>query len=632
MFLTRPICGVLVCALAGAAWAQEPREEIVVTATRFRAVNPDLPIGVEVIRRDEIIQSSARSLPELLARRAGIHMRDTSGAPDTQLDLRGFGVTGNQNMVVLLDGQRLSEIELVSPKWSAIPLAAIERIEIMRGGGAVLYGGGATGGVIHVVTRTPKTNSAYLGAALGNYATRELKAGVSGAGALAFGIHANHFESDNYRHNNAVQQRNLEADLRGEVGSGQWWLKLGADDQKLRLPGARTEAQLSSDRRGTATPLNHSTRRGQHLDAGFALPFGAHELRVDLGYRERVASAFFAPGFRLHTDVDKRSVAPRLKIAHELFGKSSLVVGFDWEEWDYDSVNTFGATQAEQAQRAVYAQNTSELRPTTRLTLGARAQQSRVRVGTALQTRTPNAWELALSEQMTPQTRVYGRVGRSFRIATVDENMFQPALLEPQTANDKELGIIFENPSWNARAALYRIDLKNEIAFVPSAPPFGNNINLPPTRRQGIELEARWRALPSLDLSANYTYAQAEFRSGTIGGVNLAGNEVPLVPKHSAGLGALWRIGPKTRLAADLQYVGSQRYDNDQANTFGRKMPAYTIADFKLTHEIDRWLLAASVKNAFNERYYSYGIATGTTFSAYPAALRSVLVSAEYRF
>lgn len=632
MFAMRPICGVLLCALAGAAWAQEPREEIVVTATRFQAVNPDLPIGVEVIRRDELTQSSARSLPELLARRAGIHTRDSSGAPDTQLDLRGFGATGNQNMVVLLDGQRLSEIELVSPKWSAIPLAAIERIEIMRGGGAVLYGGGATGGVINIVTRTPKTSSGYVGAALGSYATRELKAGFSGAGALAFGVHANHFESDNYRDNNAVRQRNIEADLRGAFGSGQWWVKLGADDQKMRLPGARTEAQLSSDRRGTSTPLNHSTRRGDHFDTGFAMPFGAHELRVDFGYRERVASAFFAPGFSLHTEVDKRSVAPRLKIAHQLLGQSNLVLGLDWEDWDYDSVNTFGATQAEQTQRAIYAQNTTQLRPTTRLTLGGRVQQSRVRVGAESQTRTPSAWELALSEQLTPQTRVYGRVGRSFRIATVDENVFQPALLEPQTAIDKELGVMFENPGWNARAALYRIDLKNEIAFIPSAPPFGNNINLPPTRRQGIELEGRWRALPALELSANYTYAEAEFRSGTVGGVNLAGNEVPLVPKHSAGLGALWRIGPKTRLAADLQYVGSQRYDNDQANTFGRKMPAYTVADFKLTHEIDRWLLAASVKNAFNERYYSYGIATGTTFSAYPAALRSILVSAEYRF
>lgn len=632
MFATRPIGGVLLFALCGAAAAEPPREEIVVTATRFQAVNPDLPIGVEVIRRDELAQSSARSLPELLARRAGIHTRDSSGAPDTQLDLRGFGVTGNQNMVVLLDGQRLSEIELVSPKWSAIPLAAIERIEIMRGGGAVLYGGGATGGVVNIVTRDPKATSAYVGAALGSYATRELKAGFSGAGALKFGVHANHYEADNYRANNAVQQRNIEADLRGEIGGGQWWLKLGADDQKLRLPGARTEAQLSSDRRGTSTPLNHSTRRGEHFDAGFAMPFGAHEARIDVGYRERVASAFFAPGFSLNTDVDKRSVAPRLKIAHGLLGKSSLVVGLDWEDWDYASVTTFGATRAEQTQRAVYAQNTTELRPTTRLALGARAQQSRVKVGADSQTRSPSAWELALSEQLTAQTRVYGRVGRSFRIATVDENVFQPTLLEPQTAIDKELGLVFENRGWNARAALYRIDLKNEIAFIPSAPPFGNNINLPPTRRQGIELEARWHALPALDLSANYTYAQAEFRSGTVGGVNLAGNEVPLVPKHSAGIGALWRIGPKTRLAADLQYVGSQRYDNDQANTFGRKMPAYTIADFKLTHEIDRWLLAASIKNAFNERYYSYGIASGTTFSAYPAALRSVLVSAEYRF
>ena len=61
----------------------------------------------------------------------------------------------HQNLVVLLDGQRLNENELTGIKWSSIPINSIERIEIMRGAGAVLYGAGATGGVINIITRTP---------------------------------------------------------------------------------------------------------------------------------------------------------------------------------------------------------------------------------------------------------------------------------------------------------------------------------------------------------------------------------------------------------------------------------------------------------------------------------------------
>lgn len=627
-------CGVALSAALSAAFADQ-RDEIVVTATRFRAVNHNLPIGVEIVSRGEIESSTARTLPELLANRAGIHTRDTSGSPDTQIDLRGFGVTGNQNTLVLLDGQRLSEIELVSPKWSAIPLAAVERIEIVRGAGAVLYGGGATGGVINIITRSPQNTprQGYAGIGIGSYATRELKAGfIGGNEQLGMGVHANEFESDNYRANNEIRQRNIETDLRGSIGSTRWSIKLGADDQKLRLPGSRSEAQLARDRRGTATPLNHSTRRGEHINVGIGHSFAAAELNLDIAYRERVASGFFAPGFALNTAVETRSVSPRLRVPHKLFGADgSLIVGVDWDDWDYDSKNTFGRTLGQQTNRAVYLQNSSQVTAATRLSVGARAQQTRNELDTLSQTRSVRAWELAFGHAFTPTANVFGRIGRSFRFATMDENVFQPILLEPQTSHDQELGLEYKTGRLQARAALYRIRLDNELAFVPSAPPFGANINLPPTSRRGVELESRWSVNSDLVVSANYTYAQAKFRSGTIGGVDLAGKDVPLVPRHAAGLGIDWRFAPATHLIADVQYVGAQRFDNDQANVF-RKMPAYEVVNLKLTHEVRNWLLAASVKNMLNEKYFSYGILSGASYSAYPAAERSYFVSAEYRF
>lgn len=638
-FMNRSTClsaGSLLLGLVIApAFAATERDEIVVTATRFRTINHALPIGVDIVSRGEIEGSTARTLPELLANRAGIHTRDTSGSPDTQIDLRGFGVTGNQNVLVLLDGQRLSEIELVSPKWSAIPLAAIERIEIVRGAGAVLYGGGASGGVINIITRSPQNapGEAYAGVGFGSYATRELKAGfVGGTSGLGIGVHVNQFDSDNYRENNDLRQRNFEADMRGSFGATRWALKLGADDQKLRLPGARTEAQLASDRRGTSTPLNHSTRRGERVNLGVNHMLGANELNLDIGYRERVASAFFAPGFALNTAVETLSLSPRLRVPHRLLGASgSLIVGLDWDDWDYDSKNTFGRTMAEQRNRALYLQNSSQLTSATRLTVGARVQQTRNEVGTLEQSRSVRVGEVALGHALTPSASIYGRIGRSFRFATIDENNFRPTLLEPQTSRDHEFGIEYKTKAVQARAAIYGMRLANELAFIPSAPPFGANVNLPPTLRRGVELEGRWNATSALLLSANYTYAQARFRSGTFGGVNLAGKDVPLVPRQAAGLGFDWRFAPATHLIADIQYVGAQRFDNDQANTF-RKMPTYELVNLKLTHEMRHWLLTASVKNLFNEKYFSYGIVSGASYSAYPAAERAYFLSAEYRF
>ena len=74
-------------------------------------------------------------------------------------------------------------------------------------------------------------------------------------------------------------------------------------------------------------------------------------------------------------------------------------------------------------------------------------------------------------------------------------------------------------------------------------------------------------------------------------------------------------------------------FDNDEANTFSRKMPSYTLADLKLTHETRGWLVSASVRNIFNEKYFSYGVFTGfPAFSAYPAPERSVFVSAQFTY
>ena len=82
----------------------------------------------------------------------------TSGGKNgagTSVDLRGFGATASSNTLVLLNGRRLNDIDLSGVDLSAIPRDSIERIEITRGNsGAVLYGDGAVGGVINIITKT----------------------------------------------------------------------------------------------------------------------------------------------------------------------------------------------------------------------------------------------------------------------------------------------------------------------------------------------------------------------------------------------------------------------------------------------------------------------------------------------
>jgi iron complex outermembrane receptor protein len=254
-----------------------------------------------------------------------------------------------------------------------------------------------------------------------------------------------------------------------------------------------------------------------------------------------------------------------------------------------------------------------------------------------------HAYDVGVRQPLGSALSLYGKFGRSFRIATVDEifNQFGgPAfdsiinLLEPQTAHTGELGVEYKQGTIRARASIYRTNLNNEIGFIIINPfVFFANLNLPPTRRQGAEFEGSWSPIDKLDLFASYTFSDARFRKGTFGGVDVSDNTIPLVPRHAASATSTLRITTKTRLSATINYVGKQVYDNDQANGFFRRMPDYVTVDLKFAHQMAHWLLSFSVNNLFDEKYYSYGIrnSAGTSFSALPARKRNFWFTINYQ-
>ncbi len=129
-------------------------EEVVVTATMIEEPIREIPKNVTVITREDIEQASSNNVVDLLAREANLNLLSFFGTDKrASVDIRGFGATGVSNVVVMVDGFRLNPPDLAGPDFSSVPLDQIERIEIVRGGGSVLYGDGAVGGVINIITK-----------------------------------------------------------------------------------------------------------------------------------------------------------------------------------------------------------------------------------------------------------------------------------------------------------------------------------------------------------------------------------------------------------------------------------------------------------------------------------------------
>ncbi|MGB5427625.1 MAG: TonB-dependent receptor [Gammaproteobacteria bacterium] len=658
-------------------------ENILVTATRLDQANTRARGNTTIITATDIENSTARTLPELLGREAGVLGRSLFGNNGTgsTVDIRGFGAAATQNTLILLDGRRLNDVDLSSVNFGTIPLQSIERIEITRNSGAVLYGDGAVGGAINIITRQPEKagTSAFIKAGLGNLDTRQLDAHVShNSGAFAAFVGGHILSSDGYRDNNDLDEKNLNSDFRYSHENNQYFLKFDWFDQDLNLPGERNVNpaagidQLKNYRRGTNTPEDYADQKGYNINPGFTHYWdNGTEAVIDFGYRKKNQKAFFDDYFSgglysdyLDSDLKTWSFTPRVVTPQQLFGKQSqTIIGLDYYNSDYDSDRSLNRStldspihriHIDQQSTGLYADSTTAITIDTTLNLGARLQWISQDGKDSFNPDAPGAsdkfesgaadyddshrvhmLEAGIEKQFITSTAVYLKWTRSARVATVDElfeidptsftRVFSP--LDPQTGNGVDLGTHYRQGRYSGTANAYYMRLKNEIHFNPAT---FTNVNLDPTERYGIELNGTVDINDRVSLQGNYSYLRAKFTDGPFDG-----NNVPLVPKNKASLSGTWQPTAATDLIVAINYVDSSYFDNDQSNSFGEKIPSYTTVDARLSHVYKGLRMTAEVNNIFNEEYFEYGVSSTFTpgvYNAYPLPERTILFTASKEF
>ena len=154
-------------------------ETVTISANPIETDEKKATFATEIYTKKDIEQSKSKDIYDFLASQTSVNVMPYFGNKFSQsLDIRGYGIeNGNQNLVVVVNGRRLNNIDIVPQLLSSIPLESIEKIEILKGSGSVRYGDGANAGVISITT--DKKNSNYLKAYLGN--------NTSKGGAASFG-------------------------------------------------------------------------------------------------------------------------------------------------------------------------------------------------------------------------------------------------------------------------------------------------------------------------------------------------------------------------------------------------------------------------------------------------------------
>lgn len=621
---------------------QSSLRPVTVSASRFGDDAAFVPVAATLISAAQIRDAGIDNANEAIRRLGGVVGRQSLAGPsDFALDLRGFGGGGDRNMVVLLDGVRISENELSSPLLSSIPIEAIERIEIVRGGSSVLYGGGATGGTIQIITRRAQANAmrASVSAELGSDGRRAGRAFVArGWDKLAIDAHYARMQDAGYRHDSQSSQQNFSSALQWFGPDWRFGLRLNLARADYALPGALTLAQFNANPRQSSQPGSHGSINNDTVTAFMERRFGDIEVAGELSHREKIARGVYRGSFgvsSLESHVRQLQFSPRLRHLAQIGAiRNQLVAGIDLAEWSNAVTASYGDSDAAQRSRAAYLRNEMEWAGNTRIAAGVRREifSQRSAAGGFDRSGAVNAWDLQASHAPWSPVRVFVKLGQSYRLATPDETgaTSLPAgqVLKPQRSHDLELGATIGSGERTLTARWFRHRVHDEIVYDPTRNAgFGANSNLDATRHQGIELEGRWRASGSTTFSATYQHVDARLT----GGAN-SGRELALVPANALSARVRWRAG-RHGVDGGLRWVDRQRPGNDFINTC-RKMPSITTLDARYALRLQSWELALAGTNLGARHYYSqaYACDGGQVSGLYPENGRAVKFTIRHDF
>jgi vitamin B12 transporter len=592
--LVAPIAASAPASSADARGSAETLDTVVVTATRSPMPIARGLASTTVLDRAAIEQAQAPDLIDLLARQAGVDVSRTGGPGSVStLFLRG----GNSNHVlVLVDGVRVNSVQQGLYDFSSLSIDRIERIEIVRGPRAALWGSDAIGGVIQIFTRDPGQHGAQ--ARFGSFQRVESAAqwGVSGERG-SFGIGGGVQDAEGY---NVSTPRSFGFDPDRD-GFRNRHLSLGGrttlGTQALGVNLLSTVADVEFDRGLTQShSVSGGATLGGPLAARWSHSVALGEAREDL----KTLSSF---GSRFESRRRSADWLHDLSLAEG----QALLFGVNRVAEDAVSRNASNAVVYDRSRH-----NTGVF-TAWRGTIGAQQWDLAARRDDNSQfgqaTTAQAAWGLAFDDSW----RLRASWGQGFRAPNTNE-LYSPGFggffagnpnLDPERSRSAELGLGWQGEDGGLELSAYRSRVTDLIAF--AGPTFGaTNINQ--ARLDGIELEGRW------------TFGQVGLRGNL--GWQRAENAVTGAP-------LLRRAPRKAALSLDLPANDWLRFGLDataasRRQDFDGPLGGYTRFDLRAEADLGpEWALRARLENLFDRRY--------TLASGFATPKRSLLVELAWR-
>lgn len=634
-------------------------EESVVTATGFDDVQSNQIKNTTIVTAQDIHNKGYNTIEEILKRTPGINF--VNNGFGYIVDVRGQGVQGAaKNVKVLVDGSPLNILDMshaILP-LNSISVEDIEKIEIINGGGTVLYGGGTAGGVINVITKKtqeePVKNKVYYQNS--SFDTNKLGFGTS----IKF--------ADNFLLDLAYENVNGNGYRRGDKRDGEN-LRGGftyniADNQTLRFKATRykeeskesdgiTKTQLNNDRKQAGTTLTESDLDRTEYSLNYEIKPTDNLTFSLLGYNQKTIRDYDqeAPAGRMTHKTDgqfkDRKTSVDLKGKYN-YGSGNVIFGYEYIK-NSSNRSSYGAMymrnrrlfptstvdiDLQKNTHSAFIQGRHSFTDKFEGTLGYRYEHAdydihRTDGRNVINKNTKksnNAYETGLNFKYSDTGNVYAKYERGYRSPSptemVDKSITRGYVLnnlKSEKYDTYEIGIKdMIGPSFVSLTGFYTN--KNDEILIDMPSGHGLNWtykNLQKTERKGVELFAE-QYFGTFRVNESVSYVDAKISKGAD-----KNKKIPYVSKTKATLGANYEVLTGLNLTADLNYFSNSVDGNYE------KIKGYSTTDLGVSYAHKTGLgVQAGVKNVFGKKYYRYK--NGDSYI--PEAERTYYVGVSYNF
>jgi iron complex outermembrane receptor protein len=617
----------------------------VITPTRVEKNPDEIPAAISVIGQDEIqLGSEQLGLDESLGRVPGLFaLNRYNFAQDLRLSIRGFGARSNfgiRGIKIIVDGipETLPDGQ---GSVDGIDIGSASQITVIRSPSSSLYGNASGGAILIESERGPSIPFVEGRATFGDYSFKKQQLKTGGdTGKLNYLLNLSDTTIDGYRDNSKFENAQLNTRLETTLSTTSSLLTTihHTDQPAADDPGGLTAAEAASD---------PTQARAQNLsfDAGEELK----QTRIGLLYKTSLSESHDLEARIYNTDRDFSNKLPFqnggiVKLGRDFYGTgvkytvegdlgdkpNRLLVGIDYDRQDDDRSrfdNLQGVTGAQTFKQnelvtsfGAFLQNETKLSDIAELTIGIRYDEVKFNVNDQFLADGDDSGDINFY-QVSPMAGISIRHGSSLHVyATISSAFETPTTtefaspdgggfnqsLEAQESINYEIGIKTITDSYRFEAALFHIDVDNELTpfELPAQPGRTFFENAGSSSRNGLELSYTRQLAEQLSFSMAYTYSDFSFdRFTDKNGEVFDGNDTPGIPEDLLYVDFSWFGDSGLYANWDVIYTGEIYADNANRTSVGSS----AVSNLRLGHNVvyGDWELGSflGVNNLFDEDY-----------------------------